>query len=88
MTIADVITLDAILSYKVVGKHEVATMQSFVNKFIDSKAVICSHCSAQIRFYHQKIENWAGSNAGLIESVRNPQPVEEQKKRGRKPKTE
>jgi hypothetical protein len=88
MTLADLIMLDAILGYRVVGKHEVATMQTFVNKFIDPKAVICNYCSAQIKYYHKRIEDWAGANSGLIEETRNPKPLEEPKKRGRKPKTE
>ena len=37
---------------------DVARMQSFLNKHIDDKAIICKTCSAQIRFYHQMIINW------------------------------
>ena len=58
-------------------------MNNFVNKFIDPHVQICGHCSAQLRFWHGQIEQWAGMNAGLIESIKNPP-----KKRGRKPKTQ
>lgn len=81
MTLEDVITLESILGYKIIGPLERATMQNFVNKFIDNGAQICGHCSAQLRFWHSQIQMWADANAEMINEVKNPP-----KKRGRKPK--
>jgi hypothetical protein len=87
-TISDALTIEAIKGYKNVGKHEVAAMQSIANKFIDPKCVICNYCAAQIRFWHKRICDFAANNNDAIQLALNPQPIEEPKKRGRKPKTE
>jgi hypothetical protein len=83
ITLEEVYTLEEILNYKIIGPLERATMQNFVTKFIDQKANICGHCSAQLRFWHSQIVLWADANAQMINDVKNPP-----KKRGRKPKTQ
>lgn len=87
-TQADALTIEAIKGYKKVSKHEIAAMQSIINKFIDPKVVVCSYCDAQIRFWHKRICDFASNNHDAIQLALNPQPIEEPKKRGRKPKTE
>jgi hypothetical protein len=83
MTIEQVYTLESILDYKLIGPLERATMQNFITEFIDPKAQVCGHCSAQLRFWHSQIQMWADANAEMINQVKNPP-----KKRGRKPKIE
>ena len=90
-TQSDALTIEAIKGYTKVGKHEVSAMQSVANKFIDPKAHVCSHCPAQIRFWHKRICDFADANNEAIQNALNPQlevSVEAPKKRGRKPKTE
>ena len=90
-TQSDALTIEAIKGYTKVSKLEVSAMQSIANKFIDPKAHVCSHCPAQIRFWHKRICDFADANNEAIQNALNPQPeivVEEPKKRGRKPKTE
>ena len=70
MTKQDVYTLDAILGYKEVDNNKIATMENFIKKFIDNKAHICRHCSAQIRYHFQQIQKWAQKNHNMIETAR------------------
>lgn len=81
ITLEEVYILEEILKYSMIGPVERLAMQNFVRKFIDPHVEICGHCSAQLRFWHGQIDQWAGSNAAKIELVKNPP-----KKRGRKPK--
>jgi hypothetical protein len=62
--------LQTILNLTQAGKAEVAIINNFVNKFIDPTAHCCHTCSAQIRFYHKRVTDWASVNAALIESVK------------------
>lgn len=66
----DLIQLEMILNYKQAGKEEVAVINNFVNKFIDSSAFCCPQCSAQIRFFHKRVTDWASVNAALIENLK------------------
>jgi hypothetical protein len=66
----DLIQLEMILNFKQAGKAEVAIINNFVNNFIDKNAFCCPQCSAQIRFYHKRVTDWASVNAALIESVK------------------
>ena len=69
LTIEDIDLLNEILKMRIVTKEDVHKMQVFITKFIDKKAHICSHCNAQIRFAHQRIQNWAMKNKDMIEKV-------------------
>ena len=68
--------LQSIINLKQAGKAEVAMINNFVNKFIDSSAFCCPTCSAQIRFFHKRVSDWATANSSLIESLKEDKLAE------------
>ncbi len=41
-----------------IDKSGVKQMESIIRKYIDHKAVVCAHCSGQIKFAHKRLCNW------------------------------
>jgi hypothetical protein len=65
----DAITFEGLINLKVVTKAETHQMQYLLNKYIDSKLQLCSHCSAAIRNAHKKIVSFYQANITEIKEV-------------------
>lgn len=75
ITKEDATLLVQIVNLKVVKKTEVAMMHSILHKYIDPKAHICAHCSAQVREAHKKIVNFYQRNVNeIIELLTKKEP--------------
>lgn len=68
--IEDIETLDKIRRMTSIHSSQVATLNNFVNDFIEGGAHCCPHCPGQIKFFWNRILNWSNVNSEMIEALR------------------
>ena len=69
MTLQDAYIVREIQKYTIVDNNHIATMQNFLQSYINENIVICRSCPAQIRYHHQTILDWANANEELIQKT-------------------
>ena len=73
--------IEYLINLKRITSSEVRELTQLINKYVDPKMNVCSHCSAQIRFAQKRLKNWYENKQ--VTTVEEKPKCETCKKKGR-----
>ena len=58
LTDEELTEIQELVALKSITTGQVKRMEHYIKKYIDHSVHVCTHCSAQIRFAHERLKGW------------------------------